>query len=403
MKRLIWANLLHLYQPPGWSRAIIARVARQAYRPLVRLLRARPKAHLTINLTGSLTEQLAALGFRDVLEGFAALARRGQIEFTGTAMYHPILPKIPTRIAVRQIRRNEETNRRHLGAVYKPRGFFPPEMCYAHTVGRTVKRLGYHWIALDEIAGRGRLGTLRFDRRWQISGTNGLTAVFRNRRASDIFFLGSVGTPREFVSATGNSLKPGEPLITAMDGEIFGHHKPGMDRLLGKLLDSPALVPVTVSELLWRVRRTATIAARASSWSSQEPEIKSKNPYNLWANPANPIHRLQWQLVRLTLGAARGHGSPEVTETLDRALASDQFWWASAEPWWHRPNILRFARDLVAIVRTAGGPVRAARWLEERISTLARRWETNGEVERRKRIYLARYERIGYFGGKRVS
>jgi alpha-amylase/alpha-mannosidase (GH57 family) len=53
---------------------------------------------------------------------------------------------------VKQIKENEEILQKYLGADFKPKGFFLPEMAYGDNVGEIIKSLGYEWMILDEIA-----------------------------------------------------------------------------------------------------------------------------------------------------------------------------------------------------------------------------------------------------------
>lgn len=124
---MYWANFLHIYQPPTQTEAIVRKVTEECYRTLVRVLNEAPHAKITLNINAVLTEQLERYGFKDVIEGLKRLAERGQIEFTGSAMYHPILPLIPGEEVERQIKLNTEVNRRYFGDAYQPLGFFPPK------------------------------------------------------------------------------------------------------------------------------------------------------------------------------------------------------------------------------------------------------------------------------------
>ena len=101
-----WANFVHIYQPPTQTEHIVRKVTDECYRTLVRVLDESPGARITLNVNAVLTEQLARYGLNDVIDGLRRLAERGQIEFTASAIYHPILPLIPRDEAVRQIRLN---------------------------------------------------------------------------------------------------------------------------------------------------------------------------------------------------------------------------------------------------------------------------------------------------------
>src|SRR4030042_42265 len=133
---MYWANFIHIYQPPTQTERRPRRVTDECYRKLVGILLRHPQARVTLNINACLTEQLDRYGLHDVIDGLRILAERGQIEFTGSAMYHPILPLIPAAEMRRQIELNMEVNRRYFGAAYAPGGFFPPEMGYSFQVAQ---------------------------------------------------------------------------------------------------------------------------------------------------------------------------------------------------------------------------------------------------------------------------
>ncbi|MFX1260039.1 MAG: hypothetical protein ACFFAN_19490 [Promethearchaeota archaeon] len=58
-------------------------------------VRDHPGAKITLNINGTLTEQLHDFGYDDLIELITTLASRGQIEFTGSGKFHPLLPLIP--------------------------------------------------------------------------------------------------------------------------------------------------------------------------------------------------------------------------------------------------------------------------------------------------------------------
>ena len=56
---MIWAPLLHIYQPPTQFAEVLKRITEESYIPLVEFLTRNPQAKLTLNIPGSLTQQLA--------------------------------------------------------------------------------------------------------------------------------------------------------------------------------------------------------------------------------------------------------------------------------------------------------------------------------------------------------
>ena len=112
---MYWANFLHIYQPPTQTEEIVRKVARESYEVLVRVLENAPTSRLTLNINATLTQQLDRYGLGNVIEGLRRLAERKQIELTGSAMYHPILPLLPREEVIRQIQLNTEVNRSYFG------------------------------------------------------------------------------------------------------------------------------------------------------------------------------------------------------------------------------------------------------------------------------------------------
>jgi hypothetical protein len=90
---IYWAQLLHFYQPPNQVPSVLKRICDESYRPLLReSLKSIPMLGQPSTSTVSLTDMLIDCGHGDVIDGLRILAENGQIEFTGTGKYHPILP-----------------------------------------------------------------------------------------------------------------------------------------------------------------------------------------------------------------------------------------------------------------------------------------------------------------------
>ena len=147
-----FAFLFHIYQPPVQIPLVIKQIVNESYRPIIEALRDHPEAKITLNINGTLTEQLHDFGYEDLLGLITTIASRGQIEFTGSGKFHPLLPLIPEPEIKRQINLNDETNQYFFGKLYHPRGFFPPEMAISEEVLKTVKKAGFEWIVMSGIA-----------------------------------------------------------------------------------------------------------------------------------------------------------------------------------------------------------------------------------------------------------
>jgi len=220
---IYWAQLLHFYQPPTQVPSVLKKICDESYRPLLRVFEEHPNAHVTVNINGVLTDMLLDCGHNDVIEGLRHLAEKGQLEFTGTGKYHPILPLLPGEEVRRQIDLNAQTNRRLLGKSYSPQGFFPPEMCYSSDILQPIMDSGYRWIILSGIACPAEW-PMDVVHRVERNGRS-LTLLFRDDVLSNRISFQSLSA-REFIAHLQGWQGDRENIyvVTAMDAETFGHH-----------------------------------------------------------------------------------------------------------------------------------------------------------------------------------
>jgi alpha-amylase/alpha-mannosidase (GH57 family) len=352
---MIWANFLHIYQPPTQKEFWIKKIANESYRPLVRGLLANPAAKITLNINAVLTELFVKHGGQDIIDGLRTLAERGQLEFTGSAKYHPFLPLMPESEIRRQIDLNTETNKKHFGSVYQPRGFFPPEMAYNRKVADVARSMGFNWLIIDELAHSGKMQSVHWDRVYTLTGADDFFIFFRDRDISFRILSAEVGvsvfSAGMMLKTLGDRLKSDEFLLTAMDGETFGHHRPGLDTLLFELYQVPEIESVTMSEIPNRITKRETVEPLPSTWALMRKDLEQKLPYSRWFDESNEIHQLQWELTNAALATIQklsptDPAFPAVRASLDRAIHSDQYWWASASPWWSIEMIEAGAKDL---------------------------------------------------------
>lgn len=375
---IYWAPLFHFYQPPTQTASMLMKISNEAYRPLLEVFSEFPNARATVNINGVLTEMLWQCGYTDVLLKLRKLAEDGQIEFTGSGKYHPVLPLIPTEEVERQIRLNYQTNRSFLGDVYAPVGFFPPELCYSRDIVDPIIESRHEWIILSGIACP---VAWPMDVIHEISSNGDKLAVFfrddiLSNKISfrDIDGVGFIEHLKRLYNGKGDIY-----VVTAMDAETFGHHIQHWDKLfLSQIFET--LEPmgdhdrtlheqkpladqhrrlfeferdkgdrqikiVTISELLQIFPRGKQIEPKSSSWSTSADDIKTQNFYPLWRDKNNRVHQLQWEHLSIAIDVARkaieladGDISLKFANiartTLDAALHSCQFWWASKKPMW---------------------------------------------------------------------
>ncbi len=425
---MFWSSFLHFYQPPTQSKHWIDKITGECYRRLVQGFLEKENLKATFNINALLFEFWEEYGHQDVIEGLRKLLSRGQIELTGTAKYHPLLPKVPEEEIRRQIKLNDETSKRVLGDLYAPVGFFPPEMGYNRKVARVAADLGYEWIIAEELSLNHKFGEVDYSTIYEVEDipVNGkcqmengklLRIFFREREVSYQILSGQLATPEPFKKALSDRLeRKNHYLLTAMDGETFGHHRPGMDKLLFDLLGNAGLETVLVSELPELIEGQEVVETQPSTWALMRHDIEKNVPFARWDDPENEIHGMQWELTELAIetvngseyklkrtkydpparlaaapakraggpsskrkgsnmgdskefGACNfefgisGHDKGELTENqkqwlkarklLDKALHSDQYWWSSAKPWWSLEMIERGAHELLKAVKAA--------------------------------------------------
>lgn len=335
---MYWSNFLHIYQPYGQQPDILEMVVKQSYQPLIENLLKHDGARITLNINGSLLELFDKYGHHNLIEGLAEAGRQGKVEFTGSAKYHALMPFLSEREMLRQIEINTETNRHYLGDVYQPKGFFLPEMAYQPQVAPVLEKAGFKWVILDEIAYNGQVEGVDYTKLYQIEGTE-LYAFFRERRTSNLIMSAVVRRVEQLKEAMRDELASRRYIVTGMDGETFGHHRPGLENLLFEIFDTPELHLVKMSELFDHFHKTETVKAVGSTWASSPRDIAEGIQFISWDDPTNPIHKLQWQLRDYVLEQfyklpETDPEWPRLRAMLDSALASDQFFWASAKPWW---------------------------------------------------------------------
>lgn len=350
-----WANFLHIYQPFGQQPDILAAVVEQSYRPLIKNLLSHENAKITLNINGSLLDLFDQYGYHDLIEGLAEAGRLGRVEFTGSAKYHALLPFLPKDEVMRQIESNNETNRKYLGESYNPKGIFLPEMAYDPKLAPWLEEAGFEWMIIDEIAFGGQVDAIDYNKRYKVKGTN-LGVYFRERRVSNLIMSAVVRHAEQLKVAIAEDLASSRYVVTGMDGETFGHHRPGLENLLFEVFEQPDLELVRISDLADFYPEVVECEPVASTWASSPQDIASGIQFISWDDPHNDIHKLQWKLRDFTLAAFRKmdkkHADfPALRGKLDSALASDQFFWACARPWWSIEMIEEGAYYLLDILQ----------------------------------------------------
>jgi alpha-amylase/alpha-mannosidase (GH57 family) len=359
-----WAPLLHIYQPPTQDLEILRSIDKECYKPLFSLFEEYDNIKFCLNINGVLIELFYEFGLSDTMDLLKNLVSESKIEIVGTAKYHPILPLIPKKEAQHQIQMNEELNRREFGR-WERNGFFPPEMAISGGVAKYIRHLGYKWVIMSGIA---------CPVEWpydKIScSPNGLQLFFRDDILSNKISFKDI-TAKEFIKSIKEIFQPKDKIkinptkkfnryiITAMDGETFGHHIKNYEKtFLKKVLDliqmDEKIKLISISELDQHFPiSNERIIPRESSWSTTYEDIKDGIPYPLWKHPNNNIHRYYWKLMKSLNNLMKLVDNLDLTTDweienyyntsryfYDRGIYSCPAWWANPEHGMWSPNLI---------------------------------------------------------------
>ncbi len=391
-----WVNFLHFYQPASQQKEILEAVANQCYRPLLNGLLAKDRARLTINISGSLLELLDKYNLSDVIDTVGKLYASGKIEITSTACYHAFLPLMGEKEIIRQIDLNNDLVRKYVASDVVFKGFFPPEMAINKLLLDVVSKSGYSYILVDCIAYKGQSDTLD-----SLNGlktfkymSSDLVVFFRDRKPSNII-MGGIERNSANIHGLLSEYSDRKYLVTAMDGETFGHHRPGLENSLLDIYDYKMPVTdkevqfATFNDLLALGLEEISVELQESTWASSLEDIDQGIQFISWNDPANVVHQYQWELVNLMLRvvdslAKRPELYPTARNMADKAVASDQFFWACAKPWWSVEMIESGAYQCLETIELADDSYAAeksrAQFLYRKIISTAFDWQRSGKI-----------------------
>ena len=388
-----WANFFHVYQPAGQQPDILESLVAQSYRPLFEGFKKNRKLRLTLNISGALLELFDKYKYHDLIDILRKLGKEKIIEFTSSSKYHAMLPFLEEQEIIRQIKINDETNKFFLGEAYAPKGFFSPEMAYDEKIAPIIADLGFEWIVLDEIACGGEIEKVDYTKIYKVKGTN-LKVFFRGRKLSNLIMSAVVRSRETLLEAIKEELKTNGFILTAMDGETFGHHRPGLVEMLFDVLSAPDLELIHISDIPLYYRDIIEVVPIKSTWASSGNDIKNNVQLLSWSDPENIVHKWQWDFTDLVLKEVyamdKNHTRYKfVREKMDIALSSDQFFWASAKPWWSVEMIEAGAFNLLDTIRhipdIAPEKLEKAGHYYEKIISTAFKWQRTGKIRQMMR------------------
>lgn len=352
---MIWINFLHWYQPANSDAYKIEDAVELSYERIVRALEDRPTTKFTINISGCLILRLVELKKFSLLEKINSLINNKQIELTGSAAFHALLPLVKDNEIIWQINENKKIIKKYFPKV-KIKGFFLPEMAYSPRVAKIIKKMGYSWIILDEISYQGNkkidISKIYLDK------SSGLKVIFRSRKFSNCY------APDEIDKFLLKNKDHNKTIISGSDGELYGLRHNDNNKKLEKILSDSRIKTILISNYINKFKRINKILIRKSNWESTEKFLLEKKPYHLWYNDKNEIHLKLWKLANLASFISNKYKKDDnynwARWHLSRGLASCTFWWASAYDFkhnfgpyaWNPDEIERGANELIKTIRS---------------------------------------------------
>lgn len=138
---------IHNHQPVGNFDFVFEDAYQRAYLPFLEALEKHPGIRVAQHYTGILLEWIER-HHPDFLDRLGALVKRGQIEMMTGGFYEPILPIIPDRDKLGQIRKLTDYIRTHFGVT--PRGLWLAERVWEPHLPRPLREAGVEYVVIDD-------------------------------------------------------------------------------------------------------------------------------------------------------------------------------------------------------------------------------------------------------------
>jgi alpha-amylase len=138
---------LHDHQPVGNFDGVFESAYRDGYAPFLDLVEQYPEIPVSLHTSGCLMEWLVARK-PEYVERLKRLVGRGQVEILGGGFYEPILPGIPARDRVGQIRTYTAYLEDLLGT--RVRGMWVPERVWEQPLAADIVNAGIEYTVLDD-------------------------------------------------------------------------------------------------------------------------------------------------------------------------------------------------------------------------------------------------------------
>lgn len=138
---------LHHHQPPGNFPEAYEEAYTRAYLPVLQTIAAHPSIKVVLHHSGCLLED-DLLARTEYVELLRELVGRRQVELLSSPIYEAVLPVIPERDRVGQLRAHQDLIERSFGVV--PRGLWLPERVWEPSLPRVIGQAGLEYLPLDD-------------------------------------------------------------------------------------------------------------------------------------------------------------------------------------------------------------------------------------------------------------
>jgi alpha-amylase len=143
--RLVLA--LHNHQPIGNFDGVFEESYQDSYLPFLQILEEYSDIRFSLHTSGSLLEWLVT-AHPEYIDQLRHMVQRGQVEIVGGAFYEPILPNIPRRDRIGQIRSYSDYLQQLFGQ--QIRGMWIPERVWEQSLTAEISAAGIEYTVLDD-------------------------------------------------------------------------------------------------------------------------------------------------------------------------------------------------------------------------------------------------------------
>jgi len=211
---------IHNHQPIGNFTGVMEQAYLESYRPFLDVFERYPTLKIALHTSGSLMEWLAAV-HPEYLDRLAELVAAGRIEIIGGTFYEAILPMIPRRDRVGQIKAYTHWLERRLET--KVRGAWIPERVWEQSLTADLAEAGIQYTVLDDYHFKNAgLTTSQLDGYYVTEDDGHLLAVFPG--SERLRYTIPFAEPRETIDYLRwiGEQRPGSVVVFGDDGEKFG-------------------------------------------------------------------------------------------------------------------------------------------------------------------------------------